>query len=402
MRWQDQIDRVVEERADQLIGLRHHLHRFPEPSGEESQTSLHLYQLLDNEGFTVRLGPEGCGVIADSMPDPQASRIGLRADIDALRIQDQKDVDYRSQHDGVMHACGHDAHTAIIVGSLIAIRSLRQAKTLPWGLAVRGVFQPAEETCEGAKRMITAGAVDELFAMIGLHVDPARSLGTVGLRSGVLTAGCDEIQLKIIGRGGHGARPHQAKDPIHAASILIQSIYSNVPRVTDSQDAVVVTIGQIEGGHSCNVIPETVQLRGTIRTLDESVRQKTLKHIQTIADGVQQISGTQILVETYQSAPAVINDRSVTSALREASIDVLHSESVDTIPRPSMGGEDFSYYLQHVPGAMLRLGIAESSETPQLHTPKFDVPDSAILTGAKIMARSAIHASNPQIVRKLG
>lgn len=397
--WQAEIDRAIDDRFEQMVEVRRHLHMHPELSGEEHQTSLYLYQLLDDEGVTVQLGPEGRGVIADAMLGEQAARIALRADIDALRIRDQKQVEYRSQRDGVLHGCGHDAHTATLLGAILAIHELGSAGKLPWPVNWRGIFQPAEETCTGAKEMIEAGALQGVKAILATHVDPTRRLGTIGLRSGVLTANCDAMELTVIGQGGHAARPHELIDPIAAAAQLLSSLYMFVPRATDSLDAVVVSIGQIIAGDNPNVIPEQVQLYGTLRTLDQDVRVRTMRHIEQLARGMAETSGTRMQVRFHQSSPSVVNDVELTALLRQTAGDVLGPDHVEDIPRPSMGGEDFAYYLAHVPGAMFRLGCTSDQVGGSLlHTPTFDIDERALAIGAKILARAAVQWSDPNRV----
>jgi amidohydrolase len=397
--WQQELDQAVDARFAQIVALRRHLHAHPELSGQEQATSLHLYQMLGNEGFDVRMGPEGRGVIADTRlasGDAGCSRIALRADIDALRIRDRKTVDYRSRHEGVMHACGHDAHTALVCGAIFAIGDLCAAGTLPWPVKVRGIFQPAEETCEGARQMIAVGALENVAGILATHVDPSRQVGHIGLRAGVLTANCDEVQVRILGRGGHAARPHEASDPIAAAAQLINALYLFIPRATDSQDAVVVTVGQIYGGDNANVIPEEVLLRGTLRTLDRAIRQRTFEHIRRLADGIGKTSDTRIEVTFARGAASVCNDTALIELLRNAGRDVVGETGLDEIRRPSMGSEDFAFYLEQVPGAMIRLGCASAlAGGSPLHTPTFDVDEEALRIGAKILARAAVCWSQP-------
>jgi amidohydrolase len=379
------------------------LHARPELSGEERETSLYLYRLLGDEGLGVRMGPEGRGVLADAKPankegsDMPAAAIALRGDIDALRIHEKNTTPYASQCPGVMHACGHDAHTALIYGALTAIEELRGAGKLPWPVAVRGIFQPAEETSEGARAMVGIGALEGVAAILAAHVDPSRDVGHIGLRAGVLTANCDEMEIQLTGRGGHAARPHETRDPIAAAAQLINSLYLFIPRATDSQDAVVVTIGQVAGGHNANVIPEQVLLRGTIRTLDAGVRQKTFDHIRRLARGIGETTDTRIDVHFGLGSPSVRNDAALVALLRESGRDVVGEAGLDDILRPSMGSEDFSFYLDHVPGAMLRLGTRSSTATGSaLHTPNFDIDEEALRIGAKLLARAAILWHDPR------
>ena len=295
-----------------------------------------------------------------------------------------------------MHACGHDVHSAIAVGTLLVTQELIQ-KTAPWPVAIRGILQPAEETCQGATELIRAGALAGVDMIYAVHVDPSMNVGAIGIREGVLTASCDELSITIRGTGGHGARPHLAKDPIGAAAELIHALYLHIPRVTDSQEAVVLSIGQIQGGHSFNVIPETVLLRGSLRTLDTSVRDAAVDHLMRIASSVGELTETKISIEFGISAPPVINHPGETHRLRTICRQVLGAGSLHEIPRPSMGSEDFAFYVQDVPGCMIRLGCtSESKGGHGLHTPLFDVDEEVIRIGVRLMARAVIESARPK------
>ena len=403
MQWITQLDAIIDRQAAEIVALRRHLHTHPEPSGEELQTSLHLYQLLEQQSLEVRMGPDGCGVMADNLPSEEASstasRIALRGDIDALRIQDAKQVAYRSQQPGIMHACGHDAHTAIVYGAVRALAALADGDQLPWPVAWRAIFQPAEETATGAVRMVEAGAMEGVSRIFSLHVDPARRTGEIGLRSGALTAHCDSLQLTVRGRGGHAARPHEAEDPIAASAQLISTLYQFVPRTTDSHDAVVLTIGRVHGGENPNVIPDEVELWGTMRTLESQVRARTIEKIRQLAQGVEGITGTQIEVTFHVSIPSVYNNAELTRLVWQVSEQVVGEEHVQLIARPSMGSEDFAHYLEKAPGVMFRLGCASdlSAATP-LHTSLFDIDETALAIGTRVLARSVIMASKPESI----
>jgi amidohydrolase len=278
-----------------------------------------------------------------------------------------------------------------------ALRDMQEAGDLPWPVRFRGVFQPAEETSVGAKEMIDAGALEDVEAIAALHVDPSRPVGKVGMRVGVLTANCVGMRIRIAGRGGHTARPHEASDPIAAAAQLINSLYLFIPRVVDSQDAVVLGIGQIHSGDNPNVIPERLQLKGTLRTLERRVHKESVQHIRRLAHGVAQTTDTQIDVQFEQTSGSVCNDARVMAILETAATDVLGAEGIQTIARPSMGSEDFAFYLDHVPGAMVRLGTASHRYGRSgLHTPYFDIDERALTNGARILARAAVLWCDPR------
>jgi len=394
--WQTQLDAAIDRGVDGMVALRRHLHMHPEPSGEELQTSLHLYQLFAAAGLPVRMGPEGCGVVVDSRNPVSQRRVAVRADCDALRIQDEKPVDYHSFVPHVMHACGHDVHTATVFGAVSALDELQRSGALPWPVTWRGIFQPAEETSDGAASMIRAGALQDVDAIVSLHVDPTRRAGTVGVRPGVFTASCDMMRVTVRGRGGHAARPHESIDPIAAAAQLISTLYQFVPRSTDSQEAVVVSFGQIHGGLNANVIPEEVVLEGTVRTLNRQVRERTIANIHRLASGIESVTGTKLTVDFDEGTASVDNDPAITALIERVAREVLGGDNVGQMPRPSMGSEDFAAYLEHVPGSMFRLGCAgDRAPWPGLHTPTFDVDEQCLPVGAKVLARTMIEWSKP-------
>jgi len=393
--WTCQLDAAVDRLVPEMVEIRRHLHAHPEPSGFEHETSLYLYQRLDAAGFDVRLGNEGRGVIVDRPADATAPRtqptVALRADIDALRIEDAKTVGYKSQVAGVMHACGHDAHAATLVGALCALAEIAAAGDLPWPVRWRGILQPAEETSRGALEMIAGGALEGVDAIFGLHMDPSRDVGRIGLRAGAFTAACDEMTIRLAGRGGHAARPHESRDPIAAAAQLISSIYLFMPRAIDSQESVVATIGQVTGGDNPNVIPEQVVLRGTLRSLSPQVREHAKVLIRQLTHGLSETTRTKIEVEFAPGPPSVHNDRVLSQLVRQSAAEVVGAEHVDKLSRPSMGGEDFAFYLEHVPGVMFRLGCRSPSIGGEsLHSPLFDIDERAMAYGAKILARTAV------------
>jgi amidohydrolase len=405
--WEPSYRRAVDRLRDAVVSFRRHLHAHPEPSGEEVETTRLLHSRLDSLGVPVRVcrsdaGRE-VGLIADGdvgRPTLETPRIAIRCDMDALRIPDEKDVDYRSRNDGVAHACGHDAHTAIVFGIAAAVAELNREAAArnggePPGMRLRFLFQPAEEISGGARWLVEQGAMDGVDAVIGLHVDPERPAGEVGIRTGVLTANCDEVDIEIHGHGGHAARPHHSHDPIAAASQLVAALYQQLPRAVDSRDPSVFTIGRINGGYAANVIPEAVQLQGTLRTIAESSRTTLKRRMREICDGVAQTASVTIDLRFSAPLNAVVNDPRIAAALESASGHVLGAAGVRRIDRPSLGGEDFSVYLERAPGALLRLGCATpGTKAPFLHSPLFDVDERCLPHGMRILFEAAVLLSD--------
>jgi len=394
--WPAFLEQAVDDCFDEMVAIRRYLHIHPEPSGQEQRTIAYLTERLVEAGFDPRLASHQRGLLVDNFEHGVGPRVALRADVDALKIEDAKKVDYRSQVTGVMHACGHDAHPTMVLGAILALRSAEAAGALPWPVRWRAIFQPAEETCLGANEMIAEGALEGIDAIFALHVDPSRAVGKIGTRVGPLTSITDQLRIMIVGRGGHAARPHESQDPIAAAAQLISSMYLFVPRATDSHDSVVVTIGQIIGGESANVIPETVELRGTLRTLSHRIRERTQAHIHQLARGLAETSGTKIRVEFIDGTDSVVNDEALTAVVRQTASDLLGAANVEEIDHPSMGSEDFAQYLQNVPGTMFRLGVtSQNTGGAPLHSPMFDIDERALAVGAKILAQSVVSWFDP-------
>lgn len=383
-----------------VISVRRHLHRNPELSEQEFRTTEFLARLVESIGLkpVVIAARNGltCDLISGGVAMSPPPRLVLRGDIDALPIQDGKPVDYRSASEGVMHACGHDAHPAIVYGALRLLQSLDRDGRLPWPIAVRGVFQPAEETATGAKAMIHAHALRDVDAAFALHVDPTRPVGRVGLRIGPFTASCDSFRVDLVGQGGHGARPHLTRDPIEAAAAWILAAYRRVPRVLSAHETVVISVGQITGGHTPNVIPNTATIYGTLRTLSREARSEALEAMEDVDESIRRQCGVDVSVEISHASPAVNNDRKMTELLAAGATRSLGVDAIDWIDSSSMGSEDFSYYLDHVPGSMFRLGVAgEQVGRAPLHTPQFDIDERALGVGIRVMAATAIEYFAP-------
>lgn len=381
------LDELIQKDAHSIREMRRYLHAHPEPSGEETRTTAYIADQLGSLGVEFRMGPEGRGLVVDFLPEKARRIVAFRADIDALRLQDEKTVSYRSRENNLMHACGHDAHTAMAFGALSALAKYPQA--LPPGFGWRCIFQPAEESATGAKEMIAWDALQHVEAIIALHVDPALDAGQIGYREGALTAHCEEFEILVEGRGGHGARPHTTIDPIAAATLLVQTVYSLLPRSADARDPLVVSFGVIQGGINPNVVPESVQLRGTIRSMDFEKSQEAKRRIREIVDGVAQSCQVQAQFSIAYHLPSVQNDPAITRACKAAVHSLVGDEGLIFVDKPSMGGEDFAWYLHNCPGCMLRLGVGTPLKPVRhLHSARFDINESALPIGAKSLARS--------------
>ena len=383
------LDRSVIQLEPEIVSVRHHLHAFPELSGNEHESTAFIAERLTAAGIPYELGPDGRGIITEILgrPGEDSQVVALRADIDALPIAEENDVPYRSQNAGVMHACGHDAHTAILLG---ALRALKSAGPRPTGW--RGIFQPSEEVGHGAREMVGQGALEGVSAIVALHVDPTMAAGELGLTVGPQTAFCQDFEVEVCGRGGHGARPHNTIDPIAMAAHLVSLIYQAVPRKSDARDPLVVTIGQITGGHAANVIPDKVALKGTIRALDPAVLGNARDLIDRLCRSSAEAFGGEVRIVFDAQLPGVVNDPRITAICIEAARGLVGADNIQIHGRPSMGAEDFADYLAVVPGCMIRLGVGrKGKKTTPLHTSTFDIDESALLVGARLMTRVLLH-----------
>lgn len=395
--------RALHREADQLnenwIAMRRHLHQHPELSGQETLTTQYLKAALCDLDLHVNVAGEGRGLTAELVSESSIAdrpRLAIRGDIDALPIDDEKSVSYCSTVEGVMHACGHDVHATVVVAAMQLLVSLHRSGELPWPIAVRAILQPAEEISEGALHMIHHHALRDVEAVLALHVDPTRQVGAIGLRKGVFTASCDSLEIHFEGKGGHGARPHLANDPIDACTLWIQSAFRLLSRVINAHETVVMSIGMVQAGHSANVIPNSAKAFGTLRSLSAEGRRAALEMLEDVGESVKCQTGCKVELKLGTSAPAVINSAGLIELLHDSVLQVLDPASIEWIPEPSMGSEDFSYYLEHVPGAMFRLGVAgQQVGSAPLHTANFDIDEHAIAHAAKLFATAIINHFDP-------
>ena len=389
------IDEFISRRKAAWIGMRRHLHRHPEPSGEEFETSELIRAHLTQHNIQARISSRGVGIIAElpTGKNPESGPvIALRADIDAVRMTDRKLTEYASSVEGCAHACGHDVHTTVLLAASEILSALNRFHPLSIPSArFRLLFQAAEEICKGAQWMVDDGTLENVSAVLGFHVDPLLSVGKIGICYGVLTALVDEVLISVRGQGGHAARPHNTSDPIATASMLVSMLYQRLPRAMDSRDPFVFTIGQIHGGTASNVIPDHVEMNGTLRSVEASARMQVINTIRQTCKHFGELSGNTIAVEFRNPLGSVRNSEPVARAFERATGDALGEEAVVLLTRPSMGGEDFAVYLDHVPGAQVRLGCAGDSNWPLLHSPVFDVDEQVIAIGAHVVTRAALN-----------
>jgi amidohydrolase len=364
-RVEEQLKRIDSE----LSQFRRHLHQHPELSGQEFSTTEYLSKQLTSARVPHRVATGKRGIITDifESANPGAPVVAMRADIDALPINEEGDVPYRSKNPGVMHACGHDAHSAILLGTTLALYAAR-----PMPIAWRSIFQPAEESGRGACEMVKQGALEGVDAVIALHVDPSLAVGKVAITPGPRTAFCEDFAIEIAGRGGHGARPHATVDPIATAAHLITLIYQAVPRQTDARQPVVVTIGVFNAGYASNVIPDTASLKGTIRTLNAAVAKHAHETVERLCASVAQAFGAKISLQFESLIPGLINDGQIATLCANVAGRLL-------------GSENIADYLPVVPGCMIGLGVkADGSKVTPLHTATFDIDETALLIGARL------------------
>lgn len=373
-----------------LVECRRWLHRHPELSFQEQKTRDYVVGRLQEMGLQPRVGLAETGVTAlvtGGLPGPA---VALRADMDALPMTEATEASYASENDGVMHACGHDAHTAMLLG---AARLLQEARAgLPGQVLL--IFQPAEESPPGgAKLMIEAGVLEnpQVAAIFGLHVDPFLDTGKIGFKPGPLMAAADKFVVDIIGEGGHGAAPHQAVDAVVVAAQVVLALQSVVSRQVDPLAPAVVSIGTIDGGNRYNVIADRVTLTGTIRTLNPVLRERIPELIQRLVRGVTSAYGARFQFDYTRGYPVMINDPEMTDFARTAAAEILGPDSVATILEPSMGGEDFAYFLQQVPGCYAYLGTSRIGATRRIpwHHPRFNIDEEALAIGAAYLAGTA-------------
>jgi amidohydrolase len=373
---------LAAEVSPSMVELRRDIHANPELGHREFETTKRVADALSAAGVASRSRMTATGLVAEIGRD--GPTVGFRADLDALPIDEAALVPFRSTTPGVMHACGHDAHTAIGVGIAAVLKQLE----LPG--RVRFIFQPAEEIFPGgALDMVKEGAAENLSSILAFHVDPSIETGTVGLRTGAITGSSDGFSIELSGPGGHTARPHETVDLVLAAGKVITELTTLLDRVIDARKPVAVVFGQVIGGNAANVIPTRVQLNGTARTLDREVWEMLPALLDRLTEQIVAPYGASAAVHYSRGIPPVINDAGVIEQLQISMREALGSANVLS-SYASLGGEDFSRYLETVPGALVRLGVGFGDRSLDLHSASFDLDERAIEVGIAAGAHALI------------
>lgn len=374
---------VLKQWLPTMVEWRRYLHRHPEVSFQEEKTAAFVADRLEEMGYEVRRGLGGHGVMAVLKGGLPGKTVVLRADMDALPIQDEKDCEYKSTVPGAMHACGHDGHTAILLAAAACFKDNREQVRGE----IRFMFQPAEEFCPGgALGMIRDGAIDGADVIYGLHLWTPLQTGTAASASGPVMAATDEFFIDMIGRGGHGGMPHVTADAIVAGAALVTQMQSIVSRSVDPLQPAVVTVGSIQGGTAQNVIADRCRITGTVRTFDEETRELIRARIETMAKTTAQAYGTEVSIDYRSGYPAVVNDEAEAGRFFRTAPQIFGEESVLVAPK-IMPAEDFAYYLQRIPGCFMFVGAGNAAKDAVYphHHPKFDFDEDAMLHGLQLM-----------------
>lgn len=380
---------LSEELLQQLTEIRSYLHQNPELSFQEYQTSSYIVSWLEKWGIPHRRFGE-TGVVVDLFGDGGEGRhIGVRADIDALPIEEKTELPFASKNPGVMHACGHDGHTTILLGTVYQLYQLKSE----WRGSVRCIFQPGEEAEGAAQQMIEQGVLENppVNGMLALHLWPHLPFGSVGVRTGAITASCDDFRIEIEGKGGHSARPHHAVDAIAISSQILQALSLLVSKNTNPVDPVVVHVGKIQGGTANNIVADRVVLEGTTRTVSRETRKKLRSQFIALVEGIAEAYGAKAKIMYAEGLPPVINDPLLTDCVKQCAAELLGDSRVYVLLEPSMGADDFGAFAEQVPSTYFRLGIQQADRPVyDLHHPQFQFDQEIIPIGVKLFTHTVL------------
>ena len=383
------IDALSKDIIPDLIQSRRYLHAHPELSGQEYQTAAFIAGELRKSGWEVREAVGKTGVVGE-MGNKSGPVIGLRVDMDALPIEERTGLDYASSIQGLMHACGHDLHTCIGLGVAKVLSNNKFTTS-----RIRIIFQPAEEIAQGANWMRAENVLEGVQALFGVHVYPDLPVGKIGIKSGTFTAAAAELEIDIIGNGGHGARPHEGTDSIWIAAKVISGLQEAISRRLDALKPVVISFGKISGGNAFNVIAERVKLLGTVRCLDSNLYEKLPQWIESTVKNIASNYGANVNINFRSIAPPVYNDPKLTDLLSNCAKHFMDKENIIYLENPSLGAEDFAFFLQDVPGTMFRLGVAGDEGCAPLHSGYFSLDERCLALGIKILSQTIVMATKP-------
>lgn len=385
------IKRLTTEIEEEIIAFRRQIHRYPELSSEEFMTTKLIEEKLKENNIEYTKTDLKSGIIAIIRGGKSGKTIALRADIDALPIHEESDLEFASENDGVMHACGHDIHTAVLMGALLVLNQFKDE--------IRGnikfFFQPAEEKIGGAKMFIEAGALTSpvVDAVIGFHTWPELEAGSVGYKKGAFLASTDELFIDIFGEGGHAAHPDQCVDPILISAHVLTKLQSIISRELSPTDSAVVTIGTINAGIASNVIPSHVEMSGTVRTVNKKTHDNIFNRIRRIVLGTAESMGGRAELRFKKGTPPLICDSDLVEIIKDSAAEILGQENLFELKEPSMGGDDFSFYTEKVPGAFFRLGTSNDNQNSRLslHNSKIIFDERSINTGINVLSKTALN-----------
>lgn len=377
---------VISQSSEAFVAFRRELHLNPELGFNEIETTKRILSKLSELGIKGETFDQLTGCFVTLGPRVLENAILLRADIDALPIQDLKDCEYRSKVDGKMHACGHDVHTTILVGALNALSKIPNLKR-----PVVGLFQPAEELGTGAKAVVERGILEGVTSAIGFHVEPNLPVGTIAIRPGAMCACVIEFEIEFKGKSAHGARPHLGHDAVLSACQFVSQCYSLIPRRIDARNPHVLTFGAIHGGSKANIVSESCKLQATIRAFSSEIARKVLDQVRRVAEGICLIHETHHELNLLLDLPAVVTDGHVAQCIKQSASAILGIENVIIDFPTSLGGEDFGVYLDYIKGGMFRVGVASpGKDAPSLHSQNFDVDERVIEIGVKVLVGATL------------
>ncbi|HEX4060109.1 MAG TPA: amidohydrolase [Streptosporangiaceae bacterium] len=385
-----ELDAFLAGHSDELIEFRRDLHAHPEIGYHEHRTTRRVALRLAAAGLRPMLLPKGTGLICDVGDPTSKPVVALRADLDALPIQDEKPVPYRSTVPNVCHACGHDVHTTILLGTGLFLAAQAQETGLPG--RVRLIFQPAEEVPGGALDVLAAGGIADVDRIFAVHCDPKLDVGKVGIRTGPITAACDKITVRVTGPGGHTARPHLTADLVYALGKIVTELPAALTRRVDPRSSLSLVWGRVSAGTAANAIPDDGIAEGTVRCLDDEAWQAAPDLLKALIESVAGAYGVLAELSYVRNVPPTVNEAVSAAMFSTAATRVLGADSVTSTPQ-SLGGEDFAWFLESIPGALARLGVRTPGAADlDIHQAMFDVDERAIATGIKLMAETSLTA----------